>query len=144
MLLQLKYIPGDIYMNALAISLVEIPVNAFTGVLTHYVGLRRTLIIGACLALGGGIPLAIFSDGSSPRSADSSKVILFVFLVLLTKSGKFILMNITLLVTSTIFPAQFSGTVQGFTNFSSKVVTMGASILAEVPGRAPLIVFDGF
>ena len=92
-------------MNALAISLVEIPVNAFTGVLNHYIGLKSTFIIGAIIALGGGIPLAIFSDGSSPRSTDSSTVVLFVFLVLVAKSGKFILMNITLLATSTIFPA---------------------------------------
>lgn len=50
-------------MNALAIALVEIPVNAFAGFLNHYAGIRWTMIVGAIIAICGGIPLVIFSDG---------------------------------------------------------------------------------
>ena len=90
-----KYIPGDMYTNVIVASLSEVVSCLISGVISSYLGSKRTL--GLSFVMG-----SVFSIGFIIVPSDSTKVIMV--LVLLTKFGISSAFNMCYLVTAEFFP----------------------------------------
>jgi hypothetical protein len=130
---QMKYLPGNIYVNTLVSSIVDIPISIIAGVVYYKYGVRVTLPIFYVISTFGAILLIMF--GGLNDALDS-------ILVMLARCGVKVALDLCYLANSTIFPAIFAGTAFGLCNIGGKLFTIIAPLLAEVGKPIPMITFS--
>lgn len=129
---QLKYIPGNVFLNTFVSALSELPAIILGGIMYQKVGLKITLVTCFSIAIVGSISLLIFSE------VHKDLIPIFVLLAKAGVSGTF---NLCYLANAQIFPAIFAGTAFGFCNIGAKLATILAPMIAEVNPPAPMIIF---
>jgi hypothetical protein len=133
-----EHVPGDKYSNFFASNIVEIPAYAMGGVGIHYLGVRKTLYIGASISMLGGVPLIIFGDPKNLKIPTW----MFTFLVLFAKGGILVLINCVYISTATFFPPIFSGAAFGVCNTFAKTCSIFGPIVSEARIPIPMSLFS--
>jgi hypothetical protein len=128
----LKYLPGDIFVNAITTNSADIPIVIMGGLAYSTLGLNRSLCFAFLFATVGSVALLFFSA----RYPDVVPI-----MVLLAKGGVKMTFNIVYFANSHIFPAIFAGTAFGICNLGAKLATILSPYMAEVDPPAPMIVF---
>ena len=130
---QMKYLPGNIFVNTLVSSSMDIPAAIVGGILYSKYGVRLTLPIFYIISVTGSISLIFF--GGMSTVTDS-------ILVMLTRLGVGTALALCYLANAGIFPAIFAGTAFGLCNIGAKLCTILAPLLAEVDKPVPMIIFS--
>ncbi|TNV73193.1 hypothetical protein FGO68_gene463 [Halteria grandinella] len=128
----IKYLPGDVFVNAIVTNSADIPIAILAGVLYQFFGLKKSLFGAFILAALGGLSLVIFSatlPGIVP------------VMVLFAKGGVKMTFNICYFANSQIFPAIFAGTAFGICNLGAKIATIFSPYMAEIDPPLPMIIF---
>jgi hypothetical protein len=58
----IKYLPGDVFVNALVTNSADVPIAILGGVLYANLGVKRSLSLAFFVAALGGLALAVFSQ----------------------------------------------------------------------------------
>ena len=133
---EMKYLPGNIFFNSYASCTAEFLSTIFYGVVLQYLGLKWGLIATNCLACTGTL-LMIVWGWHAPGEWVLPILILFVKIGL---NGMFFCLY---LGNNMVFPTLFAVTAMGISNAIAKVATIGAPLLAEVPGTTSLWMIVG-
>lgn len=131
---QMKYLPGNIFVNSLVSSFVDIPISIAAGFIYHSYGVRLTLPLAYGMSLCGSIALVILGN-SIPAMVP--------VMVMMARGGVKVALDLCYLANSTIFPAIFAGTAFGLCNIGAKAFTILSPLIAEVAPPLPMIIFSG-
>jgi len=118
---EIKYFPGDVFVNAYAAIIASIPGNAFAAVCYHKKGFRVTLRCAMISAILGGVLILMMEESS-----------LFPMFVLFAKFGIQAGFNVIYMAHADLFPVLFAATAMGICNTLARVGTIVAPNLAEV------------
>ena len=129
----MKYLPGNIFVNTLVSSTLDIPISIGGGFLYHKFGVRITLPVAYALSLTGALLLIFF--GGYNEIADA-------IMVMLARCGVKLALDLCYLANSTIFPAIFAGTAFGMCNIGAKSFTIMSPLIAELDKPVPMITFS--
>lgn len=130
---QLKYIKGDLYINAIASSASEVVADALAGTFLQYLGIRLVLQFSYMVSLIGMAAL-IFYQGHSNA--------LFALFVIGSKFGIASAFNVAYCANNLVFPVGIVATTYGICNFIARVATMAAPYVAEMyPEWIPKMIF---
>lgn len=130
---QLKYIKGDLYINAIASSASEVVADALAGIFLQYLGIRLVLQCSYMVSLLGMVAL-IFYQGHSNA--------LFALFVIGSKFGIASAFNVAYCANNLVFPVSIVVTTYGICNFIARVATMSAPYVAEMyPEWIPKMIF---
>lgn len=126
--------PGNIFANSIICGIFEIVIFVFSCKVYKKLGLRRSFCAGFAFAIMGSFGLLI---------ADHNREEIPI-MILMCRVGIAYITNIMFLAFSILFPPIFSPTSLGISKLIGRVVTIFAPILAEVDGKAPMIIFTLF
>lgn len=129
---QMKYLPGNIFINTLVSSTFDIPISVASGVIYHHFGARVTFPIAYTMSVIGSVSLLIAGDKAGSLAP---------VMVLLARGGVKVALDLCYLANSTIFPAIFAGTAFGLCNIGGKSFTILSPLLAELEAPIPMLVF---
>ena len=129
---QLKYIPGNVYVNNMSSSLSEMVANILAGFLYKYLKIKTSLIVCFSVALVGGA-LILFLGVENVHWIP-------VFITL-AKGGIAANFTIIYIASSEMFPTLFTATALGICNFFARFLTILAPGVAELNAPAPMAVF---
>jgi len=129
---QLKYIPGNIYINSMSSALSEMVANILAGFLYKYLGAKKSFIVCFCVALVGG-SLILFMGVDN-----TTWVPIFI---IFAKGGIAANFVIVYIASAEIFPVLFSATALGICNFFARFLTILAPFVAELDPPTPMAVF---
>lgn len=127
-----KYMPGNMYQNAYAMSIAELVAVILSVYLYKCLKLKLTLAVGYFISLAGGLLIIIVG---------TSNVKLMPVFVLLARFGIAMNLNIIYIGTSTLFPTLFVGQAFGFVNFQAKLLTTSAPMVSEASQPMPMLIF---
>lgn len=127
-----KYLPGNIYENSMASSLSELLANIGAGVLRQYCGQKSSFAICFTIQAIGGVCIIFFG---------ASHVALMPLFVVLAKCGVTGVFTLAYMNTVELFPTLFAATAMGICNFSARLITIFAPLLAEFKPPTPMILF---
>jgi hypothetical protein len=123
---QLKYIKGDLYVNAVITSSSEIAAYLVSGFLFEKFGIKIVLSASFLISMMGmGALIAYQPHGDS-------QVLLSLF-ILGSIGGVSCAFNICYLGTHTLFPVSIVATAFGVCNCAARVFTIAAPYVAELP-----------
>lgn len=129
---QLKYIPGNIYINSISSSLSEMVANILAGFLYKYLKGKLSFIICFSIALvGGSLILFLGVD-------DVKWVPVFITLA---KGGIAANFTIVYIASAEVYPTLFTATALGINNFFARFLTILAPYVAELDPPIPMAVF---
>lgn len=131
---QLRYLPGDLYMNAEASSVAELIAYTIAGVMYDTLGVTRSFLMSYSVSVIGGI-LCLTLGGVTQ--------FLMPFYVLLAKLGISSAFVVIYVCNVDVFPAMFLPIAFGITNFAGAVSTIGAPVVGEMHGQFPMVLFTG-
>jgi len=129
----IKYLPGNIFENALTTNLADIPIVVLTGVIYQKLGIKISLCLAFSAAALGGLCILLFSSASPD---------LVPYMLLFSKGGVKLTFLVCFFANSQIFPAIFAGTAFGICNAGAKIATIASPYMAEVDPPVPMIVFS--
>ena len=129
----MKYLPGNIFVNTIVSSILDIPILIGMGFMYHKYGMRVALPIGCAMSLAGSIPLVFLGNIEGAAAT--------VF-VLLARCGVKVALDLCYIANSTIFPAIFAGTAFGLCNIGAKLFTILSPMIAELDKPVPMIIFS--
>ena len=129
---ELKYIPGNIYVNTSVSCLSEVLADIVSGYLMNIIGIRLSFLFAFITATLGGI-LMIFL-----YNVDSAMAVF----VLLSKFGVAFAFNTAYLSTPMVFPVILTSTAFGLCNLVARFATIASPIIAEVSNPVPMIAFS--
>lgn len=129
---QMKYLPGNIYVNTYANQFSEIFANVFTGVIYTRFGLKRSFTISYGISVVGSVLIIMFGS--------ALKVLMPLF-VILAKFGIATAFTLCYIGNVDVFPTLFSVTAMGICNFFARISTILAPEVAEVEAPVPMIIF---
>ena len=127
---QLKYLPGNIYHNAIAVASAQLTACVVAGLITKRTGLKCAMSFMFACSLAGGL-LILLSEKISEKN-------LMPLFVLLTKFGITGLGVIAYTSSVQLFPTLFSGTAIGICNLLCRVLTISAFVIAEMEPPIPI------
>ena len=130
----MKYIPGSIYTNVLVSQTAEIIAALTIAFLSSFLSPKANLFFSFLISAIGGLLLSLSGMGNTNQLVTSS-------LILVTKAAIAISSNITYVATTIYFPIRYSSTVFGICIFVSRFFTISSSIIAEMRGLYPLVIF---
>ena len=133
---QMKYLPGNIFVNTLVSSGFDFPISICAGFLYAKLGVKYTLPIFYAISLIGGIALVIVGD------AEGLPLFVPPLLVMTARLGVKVALDLCYLANSTIFPAIFAGTAFGLCNLGAKIFTIMSPLLAEAEKPLPMIIYS--
>lgn len=131
---QMKYLPGNIFLNGIVSSTADVPMSVVGGLLYNRYGVSKTMPLFFTMALIGSLCLIFF--GGYSNISDS-------LMVMLTKVGIATPLFLCYLTNSSIFPAIYAGTAFGVCNLGSKIIAIFAPMVAEVEKPIPMSIFAG-
>lgn len=135
-LFQLKYFPGNIFINTTASAVSDVLAFTASGVVVQKLGIKWTLFGSFVMGLVGGLAIVFqTSGGKAPIGW------LFPFLVLFSKFGISSAYNICYLSNSMLFPAKISATTMGICNTFARTACILAPLMAEFELPLPMIIF---
>lgn len=129
---QLKYIPGNIYINSMSSSLSEMVANILAGFLYKYLRIKLSFIVCFSVALLGGA-LILF------LGVDDVKWI--PVFITFAKGGIAANFTIVYIASAEVFPTLFTATALGICNFFARFLTILAPDVAELDPPIPMAVF---
>ena len=129
---QLKYIPGNIYINSMSSSLSEMVANILAGFLYKYLRIKLSFIVCFSVSLVGGA-LILF------LGVDDVKWI--PVFITLAKGGIAANFTIVYIASAEVFPTLFTATALGICNFFARFLTILAPDVAELDPPIPMAVF---
>jgi hypothetical protein len=128
-----KYMPGDIFSNQIAMGLSEIVAVVTAGLLQQQSGFKKSLTAMFILAALGSYSIHLIGAENQEWMP---------LLVTITKFGIAGAFKIIYLSSTEVFPVLFVGTASGVCNTVARSLTIGAPVLAEQDAPMPLIVFQ--
>jgi hypothetical protein len=128
----IKYMPGGIYPNYLALGLSEVFGAFVGGYFTLRFGLKISFIVLFLISLIGGVLIIIVGE--------ENETWMPVFLIL-AKLGISAIFCCVYAGTVQVFPTLFGGTAYGVCNFVARLLTICAPIVAEKSPPTPMITF---
>ena len=127
----LKYIPGNVFVNAIVASISASIATCLSGILIAKLGSRNGMCSTFGLCAMAGILLFI---------AESSDWLVVVpFAVLAAQFGCNAAFTMLYIATIEYFPPQFMGTVFGVCNVTARSITILSPMVAEAPRPTPTI-----
>jgi len=132
-LIYVKYLPGNIYVNTLASGSSEMVAYALAGVVYSKVGLKWTFTSFFAFSFVGGILILFLGN--------SQEALMPIF-VTVAKFGISGLFTVLYVCTNDVFPVMFCSSALGICNLSSRMLTIFSSLVAEVPPPLPMILFS--
>ena len=112
---QLKYLPGDIYMNSFATAFAEIFGILQGDVLVKLTGLRLAFLISYMLSLMGGLLILVYGSQHSD---------LMPLFCIIARIGVASLFNLLYVANPALFPTLFAATAMGVCNFMARIFTI--------------------
>lgn len=132
---QLKYIKGNVYLNAAAGGGAAAAGNLLSGVFLTLLGRKHGFF--TCFLLGGlGAFLLLFV------SADN--VELMAAFVLLSEFGVVACFGMVYGATPRMFPPEFGARTFGFMNIFARIMTIFAPVVAELEAPIPMLLLTIF
>lgn len=125
----MKKFKGDMAINNLVSIFSELGASVFTGILYYMLGPKIAFTSMFLLVILGTILLIIFWDNIG----------LIPLFITISKFGITAAFNMVYMAATMLVPTMFSSTVFGFSNFTARIITMIAPIMAEMPYPVPLI-----
>ena len=129
---QLKYWPGDIYINTIASTVagniayvVSTWIYTRSGIKPSFVGLFSMSVVGGACVLVMGESVSIWMP-------------VFVTFASFGITGAFMIVYLCMV---DVFPTLFVSTAMGFCNFMARVMTIAAPIVAELAPPLPMSLF---
>jgi MFS transporter, OCT family, solute carrier family 22 (organic cation transporter), member 4/5 len=142
----LKYFPGSIYHNSTLSGISEVVSIIFSGVIYKRLGVKLCLILFFAIAMIGGFAICFFYAMTNQFDSTQEKIAVpeFVFpaLVLIAKFGISAAFNVAYLANADVFPALFCGSALGLCNFTARIATMFAPMVAEIQSYTPMVLFS--
>lgn len=132
--LQLKYLPGSIYTNAMASGSSELLAYFLGGILYKKLGIKLSFTLLLGLSVVGG--LCILFLGNTLTGWMPAFVVIAKFGI----SGGFVIVYVC---TVDVFPTLFCATALGICNFLSRFLTILSPMVAEQPDPIPMVLFTG-
>lgn len=131
---QLKYWPGDIYINTIASSVAgNLAFVVSTWIYSRF-GLKPSFLSLFTMAVVGGVCVLVMGDTVSIWMP------VFVTFASFGITGCFMIVYICMV---DVFPTLFVSTAMGFCNFIARVLTIAAPIVAELQPPLPMSLFVG-
>ena len=127
---ELKYMKGDIYMNALVACVAELIGKLSASPLLIKMGLKPLYFFSFSVAIAGAICLAFFSQISAGWTAA---------FILVTRFGASQAIVGAYLGIVLLFPTQLVSTAMGICNFFGRFLTILAPLLTEVSAPWPML-----
>jgi hypothetical protein len=128
---QLKYIKGDLYVNAVITSSSEIAAYLVSGFLFEKFGIKIVLSASFLISMMGMGALIAYRPEDRP-DADNNQLLISLF-ILGSIGGVSCAFNICYLGTHTLFPVSIVATAFGVCNCAARVFTIAAPYVAELP-----------
>ena len=121
----LKYLPGDIFSNMIAVSMSETIAALFSGEIVRCMGPSRAFTISSSLCAFGGFCLLI--------ATKIDDAVLTTFSIVISKLASSLAISLIYMNILYYFPNQFLGRVMGTCGTIGKGVTILAPLVAETP-----------
>jgi MFS family permease len=129
----MKYVPGNIYQNIILSTLADMISNIFSGILSNFIGTKKSMTLSFLFACVSGFILVYYED------SDNSNLIMI--LVLLTKLGITSAYNLCYLATAEYFPIRYASTIFGQCNVIARFATILSPIIAEIEQPNPIAIY---
>ena len=113
----------QIYMSALISSITDLLAYGFSGLVFKMLGVRWSFIVCFGISTVGGLFLLFWG-------LENQETLLFLILVLISKSGIACTFNIVYIAHTSVFPTLFATTSIGFCNFLAKTFTASSPLFA--------------
>ena len=127
----LKYIPGDIFMNTMFVSVADSVSSMITGVIAQTIGAQRTMTLAFFIASIGGLCLMVVGQ-------DEVLIMVFIFVA---KGGINIAFTLCYIISAEYFPAVVCSRVFGICNIFSRISTILSPIIAEITPPVPMVIY---
>lgn len=132
---ELKYLHGNIYINACVTCVAEIIGKLMAGVMIVKIGLKPLYFVSFFIAAVGTALLIFFPD--------STEVYMSIF-ILITRFGASMAIVGASLGTVLIIPTQLVSTAMGICNAFARTLAMLAPLIAEMKPPTPLVILECF
>lgn len=129
---QLKYWPGNIYINTIASAMSGNIAYIVAGFCYEKFGAKTTFSAGFLLSVVGGICLLIVGESVTIWMP------VFVTIAAFGINGCFCLVYVIMV---DVFPTLFVATAFGICNFAARIATIFAPVVAELSPPLPMILF---
>lgn len=127
---EIKYLPGSVFVNVLMSTAADILAKPLAFGVLSALGVKRSYLFGFCVAIIG-VAMLIATEGKF-----ESKLITGVCLFV-AKLGLACTFTFNYLSLEKLFPTLFCATASGSCNFFSRLITIFAPIIAEIPPPLP-------
>ena len=129
----MKYIPGNIFINASFSTIAEIVATMTSGFVYKFFGPKTAFVLCFTISAVGGILIAFIPSTGNPY--------LEAFFVLVAKFGISFAFTMVYLITPGLFPTELRGTVFGICNVAARLLTIFSPILAEFDEPTPMLCY---
>ena len=126
----IKYIPGDVFINIIIISIADALSSIGAGLVSSVVGAKKTLFLSFSLAAVAGLALI----------ASTQQVYVMVF-VLVTRYGINSAFTLCYIITADYFPSIVSSQIFGICNVFARFSTILSPMIAEIDEPIPMIIY---
>mgnify|MGYP002631616067 CR=1 FL=1 len=127
----IKYIPGDVFVNIIITSVADALSSIGAGVLSNFIGAKKTLFLSFILATLAGLALILSNDDP----------VLIMTFVLITRYGINSAFTLCYIITADYFPSIVSSQVFGICNIFARFTTILSPLIAEIDAPVPMIVY---
>jgi len=127
----LKYIPGDIFINTIIVSVADLISSLVTGLMAQWIGAQRTMTLSFLLSTVGGFLLIFAGD---------NELWIMIFM-LFTRFGINICFTLCYIINAEYFPAIVCSSIFGICNIFSRISTILSPLIAEIKAPVPMIIY---
>lgn len=129
----LKYVPGNVYINASVSTISEIVGTMISGFVYKVLGPKMAFGISFSISALGGFLIALMPNVNT---------YLIALYVLIAKFGITFAFSMVYLITPTLFPTEVTATVFGICNVVARFATILSPILAEFAEPTPMLCYS--
>jgi len=126
-----KYIPGDIYINTILISVADLASALYSGIMARRIGAKKTITISFCVTTIGAILLV---------ASGSSEYLVMIF-IMVTRFGINSCYTLCFIMSTEYFPAVVCSSVFGFCTTFSSFSTVLSPEIAELKAPVPMLIY---
>jgi len=137
---QLKYIPGNIFVNMTISAIAEVLAHAVCACIFSKIGPKITFVVGFSISAAGGACLA-FIDHESLGEGETDYVT--PVFVLLARFGISLALCSCYVSTPWLFPTIICSTAYGICNIVGRSLAILAPSVAEIEGSLPMLIYAG-
>jgi len=144
---QLKYFPGNIYLNSIISASSDIIGYSISGVLVAHIGNIRTWRFGFGATVFGGVLMLGFLHATDYYNTKPGSLgnltMLYGLFILIAKLGICTSFNVIYCSFSEMFPPLFSVTAFAISNFLARCSSFFGPQIAEVHSTLPVLIMTG-